>query len=431
MVAPTFTVAKVLSIGAVAHVIIGVYDARRVRAQQLANEQRRVSVLNRMIRHNLRNETTVLGGHASLIAERVDDPELRDSAEAVAKSAAVIGGLAKDANRLQAAFERRPDARGAVPVEPLIEDAAEAAREAGAETVAVDVEPCAALADDRLATAVEELATNAPEHGARPRSSYRLARSTAASKSPSPTTVQDPRVREPRDHRSRPGDATGARERGSGFDRPGDRRRVRRVAVDRDEARGRRGRERRRDRHDGDDRGSGTVAGVAVRPTAAPGRTVRSPRSYGTHGDHRPVGPRARRRVPRRGAGPWSVSAVAPARRAVDRLAVVRVGRRSTARRARASADLADFLAHDDHVSFEVSTNEPPYKGVRGRGHATVTPDADKELLRSLLERYLDGVDNPTGDRLLRPEREEIRVRIEPERLHSWDYSGRMGPAER
>jgi len=53
MVAPTFTVAKVLSIGAVAHVIIGVYDARRVRAQQLANEQRRVSVLNRMIRHNL------------------------------------------------------------------------------------------------------------------------------------------------------------------------------------------------------------------------------------------------------------------------------------------------------------------------------------------------------------------------------------------
>ncbi|WP_241154907.1 HAMP domain-containing sensor histidine kinase [Halorubrum sp. CSM-61] len=166
MVAPTFTVAKVLAIGAVAHVIIGVYDARRVRAQQLAKEQRRVSVLNRMIRHNLRNETTVLGGHASLIAEGVDDPDLRDSAEAVAKSAAVIGGLAEDAKRLQAAFERRPDEREAVPVEPMLEDAAAGAREAGAETVAVDTEPCAALADERLATAVEELATNAPEHGA-------------------------------------------------------------------------------------------------------------------------------------------------------------------------------------------------------------------------------------------------------------------------
>lgn len=166
IVAPTFTVAKVLSIGAVAHVIIGVYDARRVRAQQLAKEQRRVSVLNRIIRHNLRNEATVLGGHASLIAEGVDDPELRDSAEAVTKSAGVIGGLAEDARRLQAAFERRPEERESVPVEPLIEDAAEAARAAGAESVAVDVEPCAALADDRLATAIEELATNAPEHGA-------------------------------------------------------------------------------------------------------------------------------------------------------------------------------------------------------------------------------------------------------------------------
>jgi len=96
-----------------------------------------------------------------------------------------------------------------------------------------------------------------------------------------------------------------------------------------------------------------------------------------------------------------------------------------------ASADLAAFLAHDDHVSFEVSTNDPPYKGVRGRGRATVTPDADKELLRALLERYLGGTDNPTADRLLRPEREEIRVRIEPERLHSWDYSERMAEPER
>jgi nitroimidazol reductase NimA-like FMN-containing flavoprotein (pyridoxamine 5'-phosphate oxidase superfamily) len=95
-----------------------------------------------------------------------------------------------------------------------------------------------------------------------------------------------------------------------------------------------------------------------------------------------------------------------------------------------ASADLTDFLAADDHVSFEVSTNDPPYKGVRGRGHATVSPDADKELLRALLTRYLGGTDNPTADRLLRPEREEVKIRIEPERLHSWDYSGRMGSAD-
>jgi nitroimidazol reductase NimA-like FMN-containing flavoprotein (pyridoxamine 5'-phosphate oxidase superfamily) len=95
-----------------------------------------------------------------------------------------------------------------------------------------------------------------------------------------------------------------------------------------------------------------------------------------------------------------------------------------------ASADLVEFVENDDNVSFDVSTNDPPYKGVRGRGRATVAPDEDKQLLRSLLSTYLGGTDNPTADRLLRAEREEVEIRIEPERLHTWDYSERMGAAE-
>ena len=95
-----------------------------------------------------------------------------------------------------------------------------------------------------------------------------------------------------------------------------------------------------------------------------------------------------------------------------------------------ATADLVEFVEHDDEVSFDVSTNDPPYKGVRGRGRATVVPDEDKRLLRSLLNEYLGGVDNATGERLLRPEREEAEIRIDPERLHTWDYSERMGPTE-
>ena len=95
-----------------------------------------------------------------------------------------------------------------------------------------------------------------------------------------------------------------------------------------------------------------------------------------------------------------------------------------------ASADLVEFVEHDDHVSFDVSTNDPPYKGVRGRGRATVLPDDDKRLLRSLLTKYLGGTDNATADRLLRPERDEVEIRIEPRRLHAWDYSERMGTAE-
>ncbi|MEZ3164228.1 pyridoxamine 5'-phosphate oxidase family protein [Halorubrum sp. RMP-47] len=95
-----------------------------------------------------------------------------------------------------------------------------------------------------------------------------------------------------------------------------------------------------------------------------------------------------------------------------------------------ANADLVEFVDHDDSVSFDVSTNDPPYKGVRGRGRASIHPDEDKRLLRSLLKEYLGGTDNSTAERLLRPEREEVEIRIEPERLHTWDYSERMGSAE-
>lgn len=91
-----------------------------------------------------------------------------------------------------------------------------------------------------------------------------------------------------------------------------------------------------------------------------------------------------------------------------------------------ADADVVEFLELDDHVSFEISTNDPPYKGVRGRGRVAVSPDEDKRLLRSLLKRYLGGTENDLGDRLLRPDRGEVHVRIEPERLHSWDFTGSM-----
>lgn len=94
-----------------------------------------------------------------------------------------------------------------------------------------------------------------------------------------------------------------------------------------------------------------------------------------------------------------------------------------------ADADVVRYLRDDGEVAFEVSTNEPPYRGVRGRGHATVDADAGKALLRRLLTRYLGGTDSALAERLLDPAREEVRIRIDPDRLHSWDYSERMRDA--
>jgi len=91
-----------------------------------------------------------------------------------------------------------------------------------------------------------------------------------------------------------------------------------------------------------------------------------------------------------------------------------------------AAADVVEYLRDDDGVAFEVSTNDPPYRGVRGSGRATITPDEDKAVLRGLLERYLGGTDSTLAERLLAPERDEVAIRIDPARLYSWDFTERM-----
>jgi nitroimidazol reductase NimA-like FMN-containing flavoprotein (pyridoxamine 5'-phosphate oxidase superfamily) len=91
-------------------------------------------------------------------------------------------------------------------------------------------------------------------------------------------------------------------------------------------------------------------------------------------------------------------------------------------------ADVVDFLEADAHVAFEVSTNEVPYRGVRGNGRATVESDPEKELLTELLERYLGGTDSPLAEQLLAGDREEVRIELDPDRLVTWDYSNRMQP---
>ncbi|CQR48799.1 MULTISPECIES: pyridoxamine 5'-phosphate oxidase family protein [Haloferax] len=91
-----------------------------------------------------------------------------------------------------------------------------------------------------------------------------------------------------------------------------------------------------------------------------------------------------------------------------------------------ADADVVRFLRARDDVAFEISTNDPPYRGVRGRGTATVEPDAEKDVLRRLIARYLGDTDSELAKRLLSPERDEVVIRIRPERVHTWDYAARM-----
>lgn len=93
-------------------------------------------------------------------------------------------------------------------------------------------------------------------------------------------------------------------------------------------------------------------------------------------------------------------------------------------------SDIARFLRTDDAVCFELSTNRPPYMGVRGNGTAILDGDEDKTLLRGLLDRYLGGTESELAELLLDDNREEVMIRIQPDRLYTWDFTDRMSAAQ-
>lgn len=91
-----------------------------------------------------------------------------------------------------------------------------------------------------------------------------------------------------------------------------------------------------------------------------------------------------------------------------------------------ANADVVRFLQNDSEVAFDVSTNKPPYQGVRGNGTASLSQDDNKEVLESLVTRYLGGTDSSLANWLLSDTRDETKIRIQPHELYTWDYSDRM-----
>ncbi|MBT7334308.1 MAG: pyridoxamine 5'-phosphate oxidase family protein [Gammaproteobacteria bacterium] len=87
---------------------------------------------------------------------------------------------------------------------------------------------------------------------------------------------------------------------------------------------------------------------------------------------------------------------------------------------------LVDALRANPEVSFDVSTNDLPYAGIRGRGIASCTVAHDNRVLEKLITRYVGHTDNALADMLLNRASDEALVEIEPTWITSWDFSGRM-----
>jgi hypothetical protein len=92
-------------------------------------------------------------------------------------------------------------------------------------------------------------------------------------------------------------------------------------------------------------------------------------------------------------------------------------------------ARLIEYLGSDPRCGFEIAADQPPYRGVRGQGTATLHPTKGEAILRRLLNRYGVVQESRLARDLLSRSDQEIAVAIEPAAMTSWDFTARMKDA--
>jgi signal transduction histidine kinase len=129
---------------------------------ELVRRQQRLEVLNRVLRHNIRNETNVIYGYADLLGSSAADSE---HAALVKDRAMDIAEMSEKARQIVAIFDRTADEREPIALEDLLRENVEAVRREYPD-VDVDYEPPPpdVRVDDVLELAVENVVENAAEH---------------------------------------------------------------------------------------------------------------------------------------------------------------------------------------------------------------------------------------------------------------------------
>ncbi|CQR49459.1 PAS domain S-box protein [Haloferax massiliensis] len=144
------------------------YEAELREQNRLLETQRdELSVLNQVVRHDVRNDLQLVTAYAELLGERVADDEAREYVEIVRKRANHAVELTETARDMAEMMRSRGVETEPVPLVPVLRGELASLREmAPNASVTVDAElpTVAVLADDMLGSVFRNLLTNAVQH---------------------------------------------------------------------------------------------------------------------------------------------------------------------------------------------------------------------------------------------------------------------------
>jgi len=132
---------------------------RRLREQQL-------EVLNRVLRHNLRNAINVIEGRAAMLREALDDEELRTHVSAIEDRSAALSSLGDKSATVRSLFDNEAATQTACDVTGLLTEVVDELSDEYPDAMLTvsTFESLHARADSRLKTALLELIENAIAH---------------------------------------------------------------------------------------------------------------------------------------------------------------------------------------------------------------------------------------------------------------------------
>lgn len=145
-------------------VIAEIEDITEYRARE-----RRLRLLSRIVRHNLRNKTNLLLGHADRIKRAIEDETLEDELDTILDITTEVGTLSESVRQLEEIAEPDATERSSTDLRRLVEPVIEAFRDEypGADLTFETAEDVQVVADRGLRYAVEQAVENAIVHNDR------------------------------------------------------------------------------------------------------------------------------------------------------------------------------------------------------------------------------------------------------------------------
>ena len=90
------------------------------------------------------------------------------------------------------------------------------------------------------------------------------------------------------------------------------------------------------------------------------------------------------------------------------------------------NAKIISYLKKDNRCAFEISSEIPPYKGIRGQGKSIIKNELGIEILQTVIEKYIPKKDTNLKKYLLERKENEVAIEIIPIKIFYWDYTNRM-----